>query len=260
VYDCVTISVADELLPLKTGVTVTCVPLRCQDGHVSIMIGDTRISPALSQVSDDISDRLNNWVIGECRVVDVFANSVELAGRCRDPRELVSRHTKLDKSARVRRDRVPSGTSSGILDPIYEPAMDRVGQSLLLRRHILQAGEAFVAAMEERYFGTVGRCCVRWSDNVVVSTEETISPCILDIAAHVDQVINGAAKAGIAVLSATTERLAGVVGAGVCSDESTVRNVGDIGIESVDPGVEIAVLGAINDAEDRAFAVRCTSQ
>lgn len=89
--------------------------------------------------------------------------------------------------------------------------------------------------MEEGHLRSVGRRSSRNAHNVVISTEESISPGVLHAAAHVEEVVHGALEPGVAVLVATAERLAGIVGFGVGRKEVRVRDIGAVGIEGVDP-------------------------
>jgi hypothetical protein len=210
---------------------------------------------AISQTSNDISNRLHNRIVRESRVINLPANLIELVPRRGNLRELIARHADLDKRTRLRRDLVPPGAGGGVLDPLDEPAVDGVGESLLLRRHVGEAGEALVAAVEERNLSAVRGRRVGRADDVVVGAEEPVGPRVLLSAAHVGQVVHGADEPGVAVLGAAAEGVAGKVEAGVSVDERAVGDVGDVGVEGVDPGAEVGVLGALDDAEDGAFAV-----
>jgi hypothetical protein len=53
------------------------------------------------------------------------------------------------------------------------------------------------------------------TDDIVVRAEEAVDPSVLLRAALVEEVVDGAVEAGIAVLGAAAERVGGVVEAGV---------------------------------------------
>lgn len=74
-----------------------------------------------------------------------------------------------------------------------------------------------------------GRC--RGTDDVVVRTEEAIDPGVLLRAALVEEVVDRAVEAGVAVLGAAAEGIGGVVEARVGVDQGAVGDVGDVGVE-----------------------------
>lgn len=113
--------------------------------------------------------------------------------------------------------------------------MNRVSQLLLRSRDAGESAEAFVAAVEEGHLGSVGGRSSWNTHDVVVGTEESVSPGVLHAAAHVEEVVHGALEPGVAILVATAERLAGIVRLRVGRNEGSVGDIGAVGIEGVDP-------------------------
>ena len=93
--------------------------------------------------------------------------------------------------------------------------------------------------MEERHFGAVCRSGVGRTHDVVVCAEEAVGPGVLLGATNVEEVIYRTLKASVTILGTTAKSVGGVVEAGVGGDESAVGDVGDVGVECVDPFLKV---------------------
>lgn len=188
-----------------------------------------------------------------------LANSVELAAGSLATGKLVTGHSKLDNLLGLVNG-VPAGSSSGVLDPLNEPVVNRIGKGLLSFGNTLKSGEALITTVEERNLGTVGRSSVGGSNNVVVLAKEAVDPGLLLLTSHVEEVVNGTVEASITVLNAAAERLGGVVVGVVGLDQRLIGDMSAISIEGVDPRAEVAVLSTVDEAEDGALSIGGTSQ
>src|SRR6478735_6022165 len=188
-----------------------------------------------------------------------LADSVELAAGSLATGKLVTGNSKLDHLLGLVNG-IPARSSSRVLDPLNKPVVDRIGKSLLSLGDTLKSGEALITTMEERNLSTVGRSSVGGSNDVIVLAEEAVDPGLLLLTSHVEEIVNGAVEAGITVLDTAAERLGGVVVGVVCLDQRLIGDMSAIGIESVDPRAEVAVLSAVDEAEDGTLSVGGTSQ
>jgi hypothetical protein len=188
-----------------------------------------------------------------------LADSVELAAGSLATGKLVTGNSKLDNFLSLV-NCVPARSSSGVLDPLNKPVVDGIGKSLLGLGDTLESGEALIATVEERNLSAMGRSSVGGSNNIVILAEEAVDPCLLVLTSHVEEVVNGAVEAGIAVLDTAAERLGGIVIGVVRLDQRLIRNMSTISIEGVDPRAEVAVLSAVDETKDGALSIGGTSQ
>jgi hypothetical protein len=229
------------------------------------------------ELLDEASDGLDDGVLGEVRLVDLghvsilfckndlgtgtysLADSIELAAGSLATGKFITGNSKLNHLLSLVNG-IPTRSSSGVLDPLNEPVVDRIGKSLLSLGDTLEGGEALIAAMEERNLSTVGRSSVGGSNNIVVLAEEAVDPGLLLLTSHVEEVVNGTVEASITILDTAAKRLGGVVVRVVGLDQRLVGDMSAISIEGVDPRAEVAVLSAVDEAEDGALSIGGTSQ
>lgn len=188
-----------------------------------------------------------------------LADSVELAAGSLATGKLVTGNSKLDHLLGLVNG-IPARSGSGVLDPLNKPVVDRIGKSLLSLGDTLKSGKALITTVEERNLSTVGRSSVGGSNDVIVLAEEAVDPGLLLLTSHVEEIVNGAVEAGITVLDTAAERLGGVVVGVVCLDQRLIGDMSAIGIESVDPRAKVAILSAVDEAEDGTLSVGGTSQ
>lgn len=132
-----------------------------------------------------------------------------------------------------------------------------ISQSLLIRRHLLSV-EDLVSAEEVRDLSAVGGCGD--GQTLRVLGKEAVDPGVLLRAAEIKEVVHGAEEASVAVLGTAHFRNGGVIGLVVCVEENILGDLGDIGVESVEPLAEVGVLTTVHKTEEGALEVGVTSQ
>lgn len=114
--------------------------------------------------------------------------------------------------------------------------------------------------MKEGDFGSMCRRSVGGADDVVVSTKETVDPGVLSLASNIEEVVDRAVEASIAILSTAAKGFARIIGGLVGVEKQVVGNMSTVSVKGVDPRAKVAVLSAVNKAEDSSLSVGSASQ
>lgn len=203
---------------------------------------------------------LDDGVSRQEGVVRLLTPLIEVCSVANLNGKLVTRHAKLGERAALWFRLAPVWSCSWVLDPRDEPIVREVSECLLLGRDVLNKSEVLIATKEEWDLGAVSWGRYGKRNDVGVVAHEAIGPGALLLASHIDKVVNRAEESSIAVLSTAhcgdTFKISRIV----CGLENIIRNVRGVSIETVDPGIEVGIFIAVNEAEDRALFVCVSSE